>query len=183
MFLKVIFTWWNKQTVGTFLKTLFTGNYVGKDSFGNKYYKNKKNVSTPATTKIIKLDEDVKTIELEDTIFYGQSGGDQGEYITSEVEIPLLASTGQWDVYIYDYVSENYLVLENGFTVQEQIYISSIFPSEFYTGSGEQVFYVVFLSVCLALAYLQVLHFFFPLLFQLSQNFLWQNKLIKNLNY
>ena len=43
MFLKVIFTWWNKQTVGTFLKTLFTGNYVGKDSFGNKYYKNKKN--------------------------------------------------------------------------------------------------------------------------------------------
>ena len=42
MFLKVIFTWWNKQTLGTFLKTLFTGSYVGKDSFGNKYYKNKK---------------------------------------------------------------------------------------------------------------------------------------------
>ena len=24
-----------------FLKTLFTGKYVGKDNFGNKYYKNK----------------------------------------------------------------------------------------------------------------------------------------------
>ncbi len=41
MILKVIFTWWNKQTFGTFLKTLFTGKYVGKDEFGNKYYKNK----------------------------------------------------------------------------------------------------------------------------------------------
>ena len=43
MIFKVIFTWWNKQTFGTFLKTLFTGIYVGKDKFGNKYYKNKKN--------------------------------------------------------------------------------------------------------------------------------------------
>ena len=42
MFLKVIFTWWNRQTFGTFLKTLFTGKLVGKDQFGNKYYKNKK---------------------------------------------------------------------------------------------------------------------------------------------
>ena len=41
MSLKVIFTWWNKQTFGTFLKTLFFGTYVGKDEFGNKYYKNK----------------------------------------------------------------------------------------------------------------------------------------------
>ena len=41
MSLKVIFTWWNRQTFGTFLKTLFTGIYVGKDEFGNKYYKNK----------------------------------------------------------------------------------------------------------------------------------------------
>ena len=37
----MIFTWWNKQTVGTFLKTIFYGKFVGKDSFGNKYYKNK----------------------------------------------------------------------------------------------------------------------------------------------
>lgn len=40
---KIIFTWWNKQTFGTFLKTLFTGIYVGKDETGNKYYKNKSN--------------------------------------------------------------------------------------------------------------------------------------------
>ena len=40
--LKIIFTWWNKQTLGTFLKTFFTGKFVGKDQFGNKYYRNKK---------------------------------------------------------------------------------------------------------------------------------------------
>ena len=43
MSLKIIFTWWNKQTFGTFLKTLFFGKFVGKDQLGNKYYKNKKN--------------------------------------------------------------------------------------------------------------------------------------------
>ena len=42
MFLKIFFTWWNKQTFGTFLKTLFFGKLVGKDELGNKYYKNKK---------------------------------------------------------------------------------------------------------------------------------------------
>ena len=42
MGLKQIFTWWNKNTFGTFLKTLFSGKYVGKDELGNKYYKNKK---------------------------------------------------------------------------------------------------------------------------------------------
>ncbi len=41
--LKIIFTWWNRQTFGTLLKTLFSGKYVGKDNFGNRYYKNKKN--------------------------------------------------------------------------------------------------------------------------------------------
>tara|TARA_Y100000591_G_scaffold144849_1_gene124454 strand:+ start:186 stop:542 length:357 start_codon:yes stop_codon:yes gene_type:complete len=40
--LKQIFTWWNRNTLGTFLKTLFSGKYVGSDEFGNKYYKNKK---------------------------------------------------------------------------------------------------------------------------------------------
>lgn len=40
MILDIFFTWWNKQTLGTFLKTLFTGKYVGKDQYGNKYYKN-----------------------------------------------------------------------------------------------------------------------------------------------
>ena len=42
MSLKIFFTWWNRQTFGTFLKTLFFGKYVGTDEFGNKYYKNKK---------------------------------------------------------------------------------------------------------------------------------------------
>ena len=41
MSLKIIFTWWNRQTFGTFFKTLFFGKYVGKDEFGNKYYKSK----------------------------------------------------------------------------------------------------------------------------------------------
>ena len=41
MNLKQIFTWWHKQTLGTFLKTLFFGKFVGADSYGNKYYKSK----------------------------------------------------------------------------------------------------------------------------------------------
>ena len=42
MSLKIIFTWWHKQTFGTFLKTLFFGKYVGSDSNGNRYYQSKK---------------------------------------------------------------------------------------------------------------------------------------------
>ena len=42
MIFKIFFTWWNKATLGTFLKTLFFGKYVGSDEHGNKYYKNKK---------------------------------------------------------------------------------------------------------------------------------------------
>ena len=41
MFLKMIFTWWNRQTLGTFFKTLFLGKFVGSDEYGNKYYKSK----------------------------------------------------------------------------------------------------------------------------------------------
>ena len=37
-FLKQIFTWWNSQTIGTFIYTLLKGKFVGKDEFGNKYY-------------------------------------------------------------------------------------------------------------------------------------------------
>ena len=40
--LKVIFTWWNKQTVETFIYTLLKGKFVGKDQFGNKYYSDSK---------------------------------------------------------------------------------------------------------------------------------------------
>ena len=41
-FFKQIFTWWHKQTLGTFLYTLFFGKFVGKDQFENKYYTNSK---------------------------------------------------------------------------------------------------------------------------------------------
>ena len=41
-FFKQIFTWWNRQTVGTFIYTLFKGKLVGTDEFGNKYYTNSK---------------------------------------------------------------------------------------------------------------------------------------------
>ena len=40
--IKQIFTWWNRQTLGTFLYTLFFGKFVGKDNLGNKYYQNNK---------------------------------------------------------------------------------------------------------------------------------------------
>ena len=43
MSFKIIFTWWNNQTLGTFFKTLFFGKYVGSDDLGNKYYQSKKN--------------------------------------------------------------------------------------------------------------------------------------------
>ena len=41
-FLKQIFTWWHKQTIGTFIYTLFSGKFAGSDQFGNKYYFNSK---------------------------------------------------------------------------------------------------------------------------------------------
>ena len=53
--LKQIFTWWNKNTFGTFLKTLFSGKFVGSDEFGNKYYKNKKMKDGSFIQKILRL--------------------------------------------------------------------------------------------------------------------------------
>jgi NADH:ubiquinone oxidoreductase subunit len=41
-FLKQIFTWWQRQTLGTFVYTLLAGKFVGEDEFGNKYYSNSK---------------------------------------------------------------------------------------------------------------------------------------------
>ena len=41
-FLKQIFTWWHKQTLGTFIYTLFAGKLIGRDQFGNKYYSSSK---------------------------------------------------------------------------------------------------------------------------------------------
>ena len=37
---KIIFSWWNRQTFGTFLNTLIFGINVGNDE-QNKYYRNK----------------------------------------------------------------------------------------------------------------------------------------------
>ena len=39
---KEIFTWWNGQTLGTRIQTIFFGKLVGEDESGNKYYQNKK---------------------------------------------------------------------------------------------------------------------------------------------
>ena len=36
--IKEIFTWWNRQTIGTRIQTFFYGKYVGEDAKGNKYY-------------------------------------------------------------------------------------------------------------------------------------------------
>ena len=41
-FLKQLFTWWNGQTFGTRIQTIFFGELVGVDDSGNKYYQNKK---------------------------------------------------------------------------------------------------------------------------------------------
>ena len=41
-FFKQIFIWWHRQTIGTFIYTLFTGKFVGRDEFGNRYYSNSK---------------------------------------------------------------------------------------------------------------------------------------------
>ena len=41
-FIKQIFTWWNHETIGTKIYTIFFGKLVGTDIYGNKYYENKK---------------------------------------------------------------------------------------------------------------------------------------------
>ena len=38
---KEIFTWWNRQTLGTRIETILFGKFVGEDEFGNKYYESK----------------------------------------------------------------------------------------------------------------------------------------------
>jgi len=42
-FFKEFFVWWNHQTLGTRIKTILQGRFVGKDNFGNKYYESKSN--------------------------------------------------------------------------------------------------------------------------------------------
>ena len=40
-FFKKFFIWWNQETLGTKLQTIFYGKLVGNDSLGNKYYESK----------------------------------------------------------------------------------------------------------------------------------------------
>ena len=35
---KSLFIWWNRQTISTRIYTYFSGNLIGEDSLGNKYY-------------------------------------------------------------------------------------------------------------------------------------------------
>ncbi len=39
--LSKMFTWWNGDTIGTWLSTRLHGEYVGTDAQGNKYYRSK----------------------------------------------------------------------------------------------------------------------------------------------
>ena len=39
--IKELFTWWNRQTLGTRIHTFINGKLVGKDIYGNKYYQDK----------------------------------------------------------------------------------------------------------------------------------------------
>ena len=41
-FLKKIFTWWNRDTFGTRIKTILFGKLIGSDEYGNRYYQSKK---------------------------------------------------------------------------------------------------------------------------------------------
>ena len=41
-FLKKIFTWWNRDTFGTRIKTILFGKLIGSDEYGNKYYDSKR---------------------------------------------------------------------------------------------------------------------------------------------
>ena len=39
--LSSLFVWWRNATPGTYLTTWFSGEKVGEDSFGNRYFQNK----------------------------------------------------------------------------------------------------------------------------------------------
>ncbi len=42
--LRFLFVWWRNATVGTRLTTWLSGNFVGEDKFGNRYYQTKNGV-------------------------------------------------------------------------------------------------------------------------------------------
>ena len=37
-FLRMVFTWWHSQTIGTAIFTWWRGKLVGQDEEGNRYY-------------------------------------------------------------------------------------------------------------------------------------------------
>jgi NADH:ubiquinone oxidoreductase subunit len=39
---KRIFTWWDGFTINTWVWTLLSGKFVGKDEFGNRYYRSRR---------------------------------------------------------------------------------------------------------------------------------------------
>lgn len=39
--LKKIFVWWRGATIGTLVTTWWSGQFVGEDEFGNRYYRNR----------------------------------------------------------------------------------------------------------------------------------------------
>ena len=76
MSFKIIFTWWNRQTFGTFLKTLFFGKYVGSDQYGNKYYKSKND------ERWVVYSKNIEATKITSDWFYG--------YTTQLIKFPVM---------------------------------------------------------------------------------------------
>ncbi|CAI8356600.1 MAG: Uncharacterised protein [Rhodobiaceae bacterium UBA7378] len=50
-FLRMLFTWWHSQTLGTALTTWRHGEFVGMDDQGNRYYRDKNGKSINGKTR------------------------------------------------------------------------------------------------------------------------------------
>ena len=86
MGLKIFFIWWNRQTFGTFLKTLFFGKFVGSDENGNKYYRSKKNERWVVYAKNI---EATKITSLAVTKLDGTAKGGVVIGISDQLSVPV----------------------------------------------------------------------------------------------
>ena len=58
--IKETLTWWNRQTLGTRLQTIFFGKFVGEDKYGNKV---SYNIVNPPP-KMIQLAKKLKIINI-----------------------------------------------------------------------------------------------------------------------
>ena len=95
--IKKIFTWWNQDTFGTRLKTIFFGKYVGSDSFGNKYYESKKGKRWVIYSN--EIDASKRMIKSGDkVIVFNDRGSYEGVAdITDDVSEGIIVSTlGYW---------------------------------------------------------------------------------------